>query len=42
MVLRFYGKSLGGRGLATAIGLQAPSDRARGELPSDTRTLILH
>ena len=24
------------------VALQAPLDRARGELPSDTRTLISH
>ena len=37
--------SLGGRGFVTvlpAIVLQAPLDRAHGELPSDTRTLISH
>ena len=42
-ILSFYGESLGGRGFVTvlpAIALQAPLDRARGELPSDTRTLI--
>ena len=45
LVLSFYGESLGGRGFVTVlptIALQAPLDRARGELPSDTRTLILH
>ena len=44
-VLSFYGESLGGRGFATVLStitLQALADRARGELPSDTRTLILH
>ena len=43
LVLSFYGESLGGRGFATVlptIMLQAPLDRARGELPFDTRTLI--
>ena len=43
LVLSFYGESFGGRGFATVlptIALQAPLDRARGELPSDTRTLI--
>ena len=43
LVLSFYGESLGGRGFVTVlptIALQAPLDRARGELPSDTRTLI--
>ena len=45
LVLSFYGKSLGGRGFVTVlptIALQVPLDRARGELPSDTRTLISH
>ena len=45
LVLSFYGESLGGRGFVTLlpmIALQAPLDRARGELPSDTRTLISH
>ena len=45
LVLSFYGESLGGRGFLTVfptIVLQAPLDRARGELPSDTRTLISH
>ena len=44
-VLSFYGESLGGRGFVTVlstIALQAPLDRARGELSSDTRTLIFH
>ena len=44
-VLSFYGESLGGCGFATVlsmIALQAPLDRARGELRSDTRTLISH
>ena len=39
LVLSFYGESLGGRGFVTVlptIALQAPLDRARGELPSDT------
>ena len=43
LVLSFYGESLGGRGFVTflsTIALQAPLDRAHGELPSDTRTLI--
>ena len=42
-VLSFYGENLGGHGFITVlptIALQAPLDRARGELPSDTRTLI--
>ena len=42
-VLSFYGESLGGRGFVTVLptnALQAPLDSARGELPSDTRTLI--
>ena len=45
LVLSFYGENLGGRGFVTilpTIALQAPLDRARGELPSDTRTLIYH
>ena len=45
LVLSFYGESLGGRGFVTVlptIALQTPLDRARGELPSDTRTLISH
>ena len=44
-VLSFYGESLGGRGYVTVLrtdALQAPLDRARGELSSDTRTLIFH
>ena len=44
-VLSFYEETLGGRGFITVlstIALQAPLDRARGELPSDTRTLIFH
>ena len=44
-VLSFYGETLGGRGFVmvlSTIALQAPLDRARGELPSDTRTLIFH
>ena len=44
-VLSFYGESSGGRGFVTflsTIVLQAPLDRAHGELPSDTRTLISH
>ena len=44
-VLSFYGESLGGCGFVTVlptIALQAPLDRARGELPSDTRTLTSH
>ena len=43
VVFSFYGESLGGRGFVTVlitIALQVPSDRARGELPSDARTLI--
>ena len=38
-VLSFYGESLGGCGFITVLSmitLQAPLDRARGELPSDT------
>ena len=47
LVLSFYGESLhvGGRGFVMVlptIALQAPLDRARGELPSDTRILISH
>ena len=37
-VLSFYGEILGGRGFITVlstIALQAPLDRAHGELPSD-------
>ena len=44
-VLSFYGESLGGCGFITVlptIALQALLDRAHGELPSDTRTLISH
>ena len=44
-VLSFYEESLGGRGYVTILStdtLQAPLDRACGELPSDTRTLIFH
>ena len=44
-VLSFYEESLGGRGYVTVLSmdtLQAPLDRACGELPSDTRTLIFH
>ena len=44
-VLSFYGESLGGRGYVTVLrtdALQARLDRARGELFSDTRTLIFH
>ena len=44
-VLSFYGGSLGGRGYVTVLStdaLQVPLDRARGELPSDTRTLTFH
>ena len=44
-VLSFYGESLGGRGFVTVLStnaLQARLDSARGELPSDTRTLISH
>ena len=43
LVLSFYGESFGGGGFVTVlpmIALQAPLDRARGELPSDTRTYI--
>ena len=42
-VLSFYGESLGGCGFAmvlSMIRLQAPLDRARGELRPDNRTLI--
>ena len=39
-VLSFYEESLGGRGYVTVLSLQAPLDRARGELPSDARILI--
>ena len=45
VVLSFYGECLGGRGfvtVVTTIALQVPFDRARGELPSDARTLIFH
>ena len=45
LILGFYGESLGGRGFVTVlptIALQAPLNRARGELPSDTRTLTSH
>ena len=38
-------KVLGGRGFVRVlptIALQAPLDRVRGELPSDTRTLMSH
>ena len=45
LVLSFYGESIGGRGFVTVsptIALQAPLDRARGELPSDGRILISH
>ena len=44
-VLSFHGETLGGRGFVTVlatIAFQVPLDRARGELPSDTRTLIFH
>ena len=44
-ILSFFGENLGGRAYATVLftnALQAPLDRARGELPSDTRTLISH
>ena len=44
-VLSFYGGSLGERGYVTVLStdkLEAQLDRARGELPSDTRTLIFH
>ena len=44
-VLSFYGESLGGCGFITVlstIALQAPLDRARGELSSNTRTLIFY
>ena len=43
LVLSFYGESLGGCGFVMVlptIALQAPLDRAHGELSSDTRTLI--
>ena len=39
--LSFYGENVGGRCFVTVlptIALQAPLDRARGELPSDTRS----
>ena len=45
LALSFYGESLGGRGFVMVLptlALQAPLDRTRGELPSDTRTLISH
>ena len=45
LVLSFYGESLDGCGFVTVlpmIALQTPLDRARGELPSNTRTLISH
>ena len=45
LILSFYGESLCGRGFVTVlptIVLQAPLDRARGELPSDSQTLISH
>ena len=45
LVLSFYGESLGGRGFVTVlstIALQASLDRAREELPFDTRTFISH
>ena len=41
----FYGESLGGHGFTTVlstIALQAPLDRARREVPSDTRTSIYY
>ena len=41
--LSFYGESLGGRGFVPVLStnaLQAPLESARGELTSDTRTLI--
>ena len=44
-VLSFYGENLGGHGFVTVLStivLQALLDRARGDLPSDTRTLISH
>ena len=44
-VSSFYGESLDGRGFITGlstIALQELLDRAGGELPSDTRTLISH
>ena len=44
-VLSFYEESLGGRGYVTVLStdtLQAPLDRACGELPSDTQTLTFH
>ena len=43
LVLSFYRESLGGCGFVMVlptIALQAPLDRAHGELPSDTQTLI--
>ena len=45
LALSFYGENLGGHGFVTVlptIVLQALLDRVRGELPSDTRTLISH
>ena len=45
LVLSFCGENVGGRGFITVlstIALQAPLDRARRELPSDTQTLILY
>ena len=45
VLLSFYGETLGGRGYVTVLrtdALQAPLDRARGELSSDIRTLIFH
>ena len=44
-VLSFYEESLGGHGYVTVLStdtLQVSLDRACGELPSDTRTLIFH
>ena len=40
-----YGENLGGHGFVMALytnALHSPLDSARGELPSDTRTLIFH
>ena len=45
LVLSFYRESLGGCGFITVlptIALQALLDRAHGELPSATRTMISH
>ena len=45
LVLSFYGQSLGRRAFVTVlptIAIQVPLDRARGEQPSDTRTLKSH